>query len=257
VEFDKFDRVCHPKVSYAGMMEYDGDLSIPPDYLVEPPAIDRTVSEYLVHNGVVQLATAETQKFGHVTYFWNGNNSEPFDPELEEWIEVPSDVIGFDKAPAMKAREVCGVVVDALRQGGRGFLRVNFANGDMVGHTGVLEAAVEAMEVVDECVGRLETAVGTAGGTLIVTADHGNSDMMLEVDKSTGEVKIGADGQPVVKTSHTLSPVPWMLTGRGAELFEANPDLERPGLGNLAATLLVLLGFEPPEDYLPPLVVRR
>lgn len=256
-DFDRFDRGRFPAVTFAGMMEYDGDLGIPPLYLVQPPAIARTVSEYLVHNGVAQLATAETQKFGHVTYFWNGNNSEKFDLELEEWVEVPSDVIPFENAPAMKAREVCQVVLDGLDSNRFGFLRVNFANGDMVGHTGVLEAAIEAMETVDGCIGRLEEEIHRVGGTMIVTADHGNLDMMLEIDKKTGEIKLGSDGNPVVKTSHTLSPVPWLLTGKDSDRFEPNPQVERPGLGNLAATLLLLLGFEPPADYLPPLIVKR
>ncbi|MCD4750934.1 MAG: 2,3-bisphosphoglycerate-independent phosphoglycerate mutase, partial [Thermoanaerobaculales bacterium] len=103
-DFSEFDRRRMPSVGYAGMMEYDGDLHIPPQYLVEPPAIAGTVSEYLVHNGVSQLAIAETQKFGHVTYFWNGNRSEKFDPRLEDWIEVPSDKVSFDTRPEMKAR---------------------------------------------------------------------------------------------------------------------------------------------------------
>ena len=256
-EFAHFDRERWPRVEYAGMMEYDGDLRIPEAYLVEPPAISRTVSEYLVHNQVSQLAVAETQKFGHVTYFWNGNNSEKFDAALEEWVEIPSDRLPFEQAPAMKAREVCGVVVDRLAQGRQRFLRVNFANGDMVGHTGVLAAAIAAMEVVDECVGAIERAVAAAGGTLIVTADHGNLDMMWEVDAATGEVKRRADGSPVIKTSHTLNPVPWLLTGAAAGRFEANPAVEHPGLGNLAASLLLLLGFAPPPDYLPALIRPR
>ncbi len=256
-EFDMFDRIRRPAVHYAGMMEYDGDLGIPQRYLVEPPAFDRTVSEYLVHNGVAQLATAETQKFGHVTYFWNGNNSGKFDPELEDWIEIPSDIIPFERAPDMKAREVCQVVIDALATGRYRFLRVNFANGDMVGHTGVLEAAVTALEVVDECVGRLQRAVERVGGTMIVTADHGNSDMMIEVVESTGELKRGSNGEPVVKTSHTLSPVPWLLTGVMADAYTANPAVEQPGLGHVASTILVLLGFQPPADYLPSLIVAK
>jgi 2,3-bisphosphoglycerate-independent phosphoglycerate mutase len=254
--FTRFDRERVPDVVYAGMMEYDGDLGIPPRYLVEPPAISHTVSEYLVHNGVSQLAVAETQKFGHVTYFWNGNNSEKFDPRLEHWVEVPSDNVPFENAPAMRAREVADVVVDDLLGGApHRFIRVNFANGDMVGHTGVLEAAVTAMETVDECVGRIERAVLEVGGTLIVTSDHGNLEMMVEVDRSTGKVKLDEQGLPVIKTSHTLNPVPWMLTGRGADRFVTNPAVEEPGLGNLAATILVLLGLSVPAGYLPPLVV--
>lgn len=252
--FSVFDRERVPDVTYAGMMQYDGDLLIPPRYLVEPPAISRTVSEYLARNGVAQLATAETQKFGHVTYFWNGNNSGKFDPALEEWVEVRSDQVPFETRPEMKAREVCQVVEEALGRGRYRFLRVNFANGDMVGHTGVLEAAVRAMEVVDECVGRLEKATAAAGGTLVVTADHGNLDMMLEVDHATGELKLDREGKPVVKTSHTLSPVPWLLVGKDAVRFHPNPRVSDPGLGNIAATLLLLLGYQAPPDYLPPLV---
>jgi 2,3-bisphosphoglycerate-independent phosphoglycerate mutase len=256
-EFTEFDRERWPRVEYAGMMQYDGDLRIPESYLVEPPAISRTVSEYLVHNGVSQLAVAETQKFGHVTYFWNGNNSEKFDDVLEEWIEVPSDDLPFEFAPAMKAREVCAVVVDHLERRAQRFVRVNFANGDMVGHTGVLAAAVTAIEVVDECVGAIERATAAANGTLIVTADHGNLDMMWEVDAATGEIKRRDDGSPVIKTSHTLNPVPWLLAGAAADRFEAAPGIERPGLGNLAATLLLLLGYAAPQDYLPALVRPR
>jgi 2,3-bisphosphoglycerate-independent phosphoglycerate mutase len=248
-DFAVFDRVRVPDVLYAGMMQYDGDLNLPPNFLVDPPAIRRTVSEYLVHNGVSQLATAETQKFGHVTYFWNGNNSEKFDEQLEEWVEIRSDDVPFETAPEMRAREVCQVVCDRLAEGRHRFLRVNFANGDMVGHTGVLSAAVTAMEVVDECVGVLETAIQAVGGTMIVTADHGNVEMMWEVDRETGLVKRRPDGQPVIKTSHSLNPVPWLLTGDQSSEFEPNPELDRPGLGNIAASLLLLLGFEAPSDY--------
>jgi 2,3-bisphosphoglycerate-independent phosphoglycerate mutase len=253
-DFGEFDRVEVPRTLYAGMMEYDGDLRIPPSFLVSPPAISRTVSEYLVHNGVNQLAVAETQKFGHVTYFWNGNNSEAFDEQLEDWVEVPSDIVPFDTKPEMKASEVCEVVIDDLARRGHRFIRVNFANGDMVGHTGSLQASVRAMEVVDECVGRIEAAVQEAGATLVVTADHGNLDMMWEVDRKTGATKIDEDGIPVIKTSHTLSPVPWILAGADADRFRINDEVEDPGLGNIASTILQLLGFEPPPDYLPSLV---
>jgi 2,3-bisphosphoglycerate-independent phosphoglycerate mutase len=253
--FKEFERERAPDVLYAGMMEYDGDLKIPARFLVSPPAIENTVSEYLVKAGVTQLATAETQKYGHVTYFWNGNNSEKFDDRYEDWVEVPSDVVPFETAPAMKAHEVTRVVSDDLAAQAHRFIRINLANGDMVGHTGKLPAAITAMEVVDECIGKLERAAADAGATMIVTADHGNLDMMWEVDKRSGEVKLDSSGNPVTKTSHTLSPVPWLLTGVGAERYRVNPDIETPGLGNLAATLLLLLGYEKPEDYLPSLVL--
>lgn len=253
-DFDVFERVPNPQVLYAGMMEYDGDLKIPPRFLVSPPAISRTLSEYLVHNGVNQLAVAETQKFGHVTYFWNGNNSVPFDAALEDWIEVPSDNVSFDKKPEMKAREVCEEVIQDLENKAHRFIRVNFANGDMVGHTGSIEAAIQAMEVVDECIGRIEAAVQRAGATMVVTADHGNLDMMWEVDRRTGLIKLDGDGIPVIKTSHTLSPVPWCLVGADTDQFTNNPTVDDPGLANIASTLLTLLGFVAPSDYLPSLV---
>ena len=189
------------------------------------------MSEYLAKAGVSQLAIAETQKFGHVTYFWNGNNSEKFSATDETWIEIPSDRISFDQAPAMKAREVSARLIEELKSGRYRFLRANLANGDMVGHTGSLAAATTAMEVVDECVGLIEAAVKLAGGTLIVTADHGNCDQMVEIDKKTGGCKRDKAGAPVLKTSHTLSPVPWILTGGQAAAFRPNPDLSKPGLG--------------------------
>ncbi len=254
-KFDVFDRGELSDVLFAGMMEYDGDLKIPPLYLVNPPAISRTMSEYLAHNGVSQLAAAETQKFGHVTYFWNGNNSAPFDSTLEEWVEVPSDEGPFDVAPEMKAREVTEVVIEDLCNRGHRFIRVNLANGDMVGHTGSLPASIKAMEVVDECIGHLEEAVREAGATMIITADHGNVDMLFEVDHATGDLKRDPSGNPIIKTSHTLSPVPWCIVGPGARDFRANPEVAEPGLGNIAATIMLMLGYNAPTDYLPPLVL--
>jgi 2,3-bisphosphoglycerate-independent phosphoglycerate mutase len=155
----------------------------------------------------------------------------------------------------MKAREVCDVVIADLRSSGHRFLRANFANGDMVGHTGSLPAAITAVEVVDECVGRILEAVRGAGATLLVTADHGNSDMMWEVDRKSGEVKLDGQGRPMIKTSHTLSPVPLWLVGAGVDDLIVNPAVAEPGLGNIAATILFLLGFQPPASYLPTLVV--
>lgn len=253
-DFDKFDRKIFPDVMYAGMMQYDGDLNLPPNFLVTPPAIKRTTSEYLANNNVMQLAISETQKFGHVTYFWNGNNSEKFSDELEKWIEIPSDVIPFEKAPEMKAYEICEKLIEEMQTGKYRFLRVNFANGDMVGHTGDLKAAIRAMEVVDECVGKIEKTVKDLGATMIITADHGNSDMMLEINKKTGEVKLDQNGEPVKKTSHTLSPVPWILLGKDADKFTANKEVDTPGLANIASSLLTLLGYKPPKDYLESLI---
>ncbi len=248
-DFTAFERRAFPNIVYAGMMEYDGDLHIPPGYLVEPPAIDATVSEYLARNGVSQYAISETQKYGHVTYFWNGNNSAKFDSANEEWVEIPSDKIAFDQAPAMKAPEIAETLEQALRSGRYKFLRVNFANGDMVGHTGSLPAAIQAVQAVDAAVGRLVSVVDELGGTLILTADHGNCEQMIAVEKQSGKPIMGPGGAYKPLTSHTLNPVPFVVHGAGSGCFELNKAVAEPGLGNIAATLLMLLGYEKPEDY--------
>ena len=132
-DFHEFDRVRVPDVFYAGMMQYDGDAQIPKQFLVEPPAIDRTVSQYLCAAGVTSFAISETQKFGHVTYFWNGNNSGYIDERLEEYVEIPSDKVMFDERPWMKAAEITDAVIEAVRSGRYKFIRLNYPNGDMVG----------------------------------------------------------------------------------------------------------------------------
>lgn len=253
-KLEPFSREPDVRVHYAGMMEYDGDLKMPPRYLVEPPAIDRTLSEYLVANQIQQYAISETQKYGHVTYFWNGNNSARFSEELETWAEVPSDVISFDRAPRMKAEPITDALVEAMRLGKYRFLRVNYANGDMVGHTGDLQAAVQAVEAVDESLGRLIEVASETGHTVIITADHGNCDQMIEVDKQGNAVRDRA-GNYLAKTSHTLAPVPFILCGKDAERYEL-AQVSSLGLANLAATVLNLLGLGAPADYLPPIVRR-
>jgi 2,3-bisphosphoglycerate-independent phosphoglycerate mutase len=248
-----FERGPLPDVAYAGMMQYDGDLKLPEHYLVSPPAIDRTVGEYLAKNGVAQLACSETQKFGHVTYFWNGNRSGKFDDERERYIEIPSDTLPFEQRPWMKAAEITDAVVDAIASGEWRHVRLNYANGDMVGHTGVLESSILAVEAVDLCVGRLVEAVRRADGALVVTADHGNADQMFERDKKSGEVLRDASGVPRSKTSHTLNRVPIHVWAPSTSVAMAS--VESPGLANIAATLLHLLGLERPEGYEPSLIV--
>ncbi len=245
--FASFDRVRWPQVRFAGLMQYDGDLKIPPHFLVEPSVIDRSMGELLAAAGVSQLACAETQKFGHVTFFWNGNRSGMFDPEYEEYIEVPSAPPPFDRRPQMKAREVTDAVLAALaRSCPPRFVRINYANGDMVGHTGNLQASVRAVECVDQMLGELLAAVAAAGGAALVTADHGNADQMLRIDRNSGEYLDEA------LTSHTLNRVPlYLFDPEGGRTLQA---LENASLGNIAATALELLGFQPPEDYLPSLL---
>ncbi|MBU1070544.1 2,3-bisphosphoglycerate-independent phosphoglycerate mutase [Myxococcota bacterium] len=248
---DKFDRGRVPEVMYAGMMEYDGDLHIPPRYLVSPPAIAETLGEYLAHAGLRSYATAETQKYGHVTYFWNGNRSGRFSDELETYVEIPSDLVPFEQRPWMKSAEVCDGILAAIASGKHDYIRANFANGDMVGHTGVFRSATVAIESVDLALSRIIPAVKKAGGVLIVTADHGNADEMFMTKK--GKVETDAAGEPVPKTAHTLNPVMYLIYDPAGR-WTVDADVTAPGIGNNAATVLNLLGFEAPENYLHTLV---
>jgi 2,3-bisphosphoglycerate-independent phosphoglycerate mutase len=232
--FDKFDRGAMPKVLYAGMLEYDGDLHIPHKYLVNPPQIRNTLTELLVENGINEYACSETQKYGHVTYFWNGNRSEKFSEELETWQEVPSDVRSFDECPWMKGTEITDLVIAAIESGKYGFIRCNFPNGDMVGHTGNLYATEIAVETVDLCLTRILKACDEHNCILVVTADHGNSDQMLEKNKK---------GVVSVRTAHSLRPVPFIIHDKD-ERHEM--DTESPfGLANVAPTVVELLGLKP------------
>ncbi|MDJ0975583.1 MAG: 2,3-bisphosphoglycerate-independent phosphoglycerate mutase [Planctomycetota bacterium] len=250
-DFDAFERVGRPQVTYAGMLEYDGDLHIPSRYLVEPPAIANTSGEYLAAAGVTTLAISETQKFGHVTYFWNGNRSGYFDEALETYIEVPSDVVPFEQRPWMKAAEITDELLRQMQTGRFQNVRVNFANGDMVGHTGHYEATRVAVEAVDLALERILEVVDAMQGVLILTADHGNAEEMYAVDKKTGEVQRGPDGVPASKTSHSLNPVPFVLYDNqsgGQIRIRENAEF---GLANLTATIVNLLGYAAPEMWEP------
>lgn len=252
--FTAFDRGRVPRVLFAGMMQYDGDLQLPTHTLVAPPAIDHTMSQWLAQSGVHQLAISETQKYGHVTYFWNGNRSGAFDPTTETYIEVPSDVAPFEERPWMKAAEITDRLIAEINTRHHAFLRVNYPNGDMVGHTGSFAAAQQAVEAVDLQLARLLRATEAAGGVLLVTADHGNADEMFQLDKR-GTALRTADGTPLVKTSHTLAPVPLALWDPSRQRRLATPDdVARPELGHVAATCLELLGFLPPAEYMPSLL---
>jgi 2,3-bisphosphoglycerate-independent phosphoglycerate mutase len=277
-DFPHFDRGERPDVLYAGMMEYDGDMHVLSRYLVEPPAIDRTLTEHLAASGVAQLAIAETQKYGHVTYFWNGNCAGLYDPErgayvdvpaslvdhdtyvalvrrsdLETHVEIDSDRVPFERRPWMKAAEVTDALIDEIETGRYRFARVNYANGDMVGHSGDREAAIVAMSAVDLCLGRLLEVVDETEGALLLLADHGNADEMYMIDKRTGDFDLGEDGTPKPKTSHTLNPVSCVLYAPSLGVT-LDPDVPTPGLSNIAATVLGLLGFCAPEGYDPTLL---
>jgi 2,3-bisphosphoglycerate-independent phosphoglycerate mutase len=241
--FDKFDRGGKHGAVYAGMLQYDGDLALPKRYLVSPPDIENTLSELLVKNNVRQYAVSETQKYGHVTYFWNGNRSGKFSETLETFREIPSDRVSFDERPWMKSADITDDVIAAIESGKYDFIRCNFPNGDMVGHTGNLAATVTGVETVDLSLGRLIHVCDEYGVTLIVTADHGNADEMLEKDKK---------GNLTVRTAHSLNPVPFIIHDKG-ERHElkggGSPEAPAFGLANVAPTVAALLGIVPPACW--------
>ena len=249
-DFKAFDRVRVPKVYYAGMLEYDGDAHIPSHYLVNPPEISNTMSEYLVATGIPELAISETQKYGHVTYFWNGNRSGKFSEELETYIEVPSDVVPFEQRPWMKCAEITDRLIECLESGKYKYLRVNFPNGDMVGHTGNFLATECSMEALDLQLARILPVIERLHGAAIITADHGNADEMYEIDKKTGAPKVDANGNRKAKTSHTLNPVPCIVFDPGYDgRYTVKVGKEGFGLSALAATTVKLLGYEPPAMW--------
>lgn len=226
-EFDKFDRKRVPNVKYAGMLQYDGDLKLPEHFLVNPPHITNTLAETLIANDKSSFAISETQKYGHVTYFWNGNKSEKFSETLETFVEVQGDKVTFDQRPWMKSAEITDTVIEAIESGKYDFIRLNFPNGDMVGHTGDFLATVISVEAVDLALGRLMPVVKKNDATLIVLADHGNSDEM-------------SDAKGNIKTAHSLNPVPFIVYNKDVELKTTGGF----GLANVAATVTDLMDLE-------------
>ena len=239
--FDKFDRIRYPKVYYAGLLEYDSEVKIPKHFLTLPPNIKHTLTEELCKYNINEYAVSETQKFGHVTYFWNGNRIDKFDENLETYEEVPSDIISFDKAPKMKSYEITDKLIDAINSRKYDFLRLNYPNGDMVGHTGNYDATIIAMEAVDENIGRIMKTVDNYDDTiLIVVADHGNCEEMYQ------------DENKKSKTSHTLNKVPFIIYGNNIDNIKIKTG--EYGLANLASTITTILGIKPNENWLESIV---
>ena len=252
--FDSFNRKRFPKMLYAGMMQYDGDLHLPTNYLVPPPLIERTSGEYFAKNGLRTFACSETQKFGHVTFFWNGNRSGYFDEALETFVQIPSDNCQFNEKPLMKAREITAAGKEAMISGKYDVVRVNYANPDMVGHTGDLAATIAACEECDACLKELLDLVDELGGVFLVTADHGNADDMVQRSKKKECLK-DADGKPLPLTSHTLAPVPVAIGGPGLPAsVELRDDLPEAGLANITGTYINLMGYLAPDEMEPSLV---
>jgi len=242
--FDGFDREPRPDVVYAGMLQYDGDLKLPKRFLVNPPKIHDTLSELLIANGLRQYAVSETQKYGHVTYFWNGNRSGKFSEELEDFKEIPSDNVSFDERPWMKCADITDDLISVIKSKKYDFIRCNFPNGDMVGHTGNLDAVITAMSALDLMLTRLVKVCEDEGVTLVVTADHGNADEMLEKNKK-GEIQ--------VRTAHSLNPVPFIIVDKDREIkFGEGPY----GLANVAPTVADLFGLKAPDCWEPSMLEK-
>lgn len=236
-DFTAFNRGPKPDVCFAGMLQYDGDLKLPARFLVNPPEITNTLSEVLVAAGLNQYAVSETQKYGHVTYFWNGNKSEKFSEELETFKEIPSDKVSFDERPWMKSADIVDDLIEAIKSKKYDFLRCNFPNGDMVGHTGSLDATIIGVESVDIGLARLIKVCDEYGVTMLVTADHGNADEMLEKNKK---------GEVAVRTAHSLNPVPFIIYDKDTTYTIKDGKY---GLANVAPTVVKMLGLTAPDCW--------
>lgn len=229
------------KCLFAGVMQYDAEIGLPKRFLVQPPAIKNGLTEWLCKYGVRQFSVTETVKFGHLTYFFNGNRALPVDKNLETWHEIKSDVIDFNKRPEMKANEICDAVIKAIESDNFDFIKLNFPNPDMVGHTGDFDATVSACRVVDDCLGNLIKCCEKHRVNFVVTSDHGNAEEMLY-----------ADGRP--RSSHTNNLVPFVVLGFGGNVLgEAVGGM---GLTNIAASLCALLGVPISEKFNPKLFGR-
>ncbi|MCM1404175.1 MAG: 2,3-bisphosphoglycerate-independent phosphoglycerate mutase [Prevotella sp.] len=229
---------------FAGILQYDAELNLPQNYLCEPPVINHTLTAWLCQHGVRQYTVTETVKFGHMTYFFNGNKSAPLDPKLETWLEIPSDKLNnlYDKAPQMKAVEITDKLLENIESGNFDFLKCNLPNPDMVGHTGNFDAAVTACRTVDDCVGRLYAACQKHHVNLIITADHGNAEEMTD-----------ANGK--VKTSHTNNLVPCVICPFATPTATlADTTAGKFGLTNLAATICDLLGLPADPHFNPSMI---
>ncbi len=243
--FPHFDRGPRPDVLYAGMTTYDEDTGLPPLTLVAAGGVKNPFGKRVLEWGLDQFRLAETQKYAHVTFFYNGGYRQPLDPKHEEYALIPSDKIdSFAKAPVMKAREIGQKARELILSRRFGFGLINFANADMVGHTGNIAAAIQGVEAVDQALGTIIAAVAQAGGTCLVTADHGNADEMISLNPTTGR------REP--NTRHTLNPVPVVLFDpayRVGDYALKACDAEKPNtLSMLAATHSILLGREPDSD---------
>ncbi|MCQ2570978.1 MAG: 2,3-bisphosphoglycerate-independent phosphoglycerate mutase [Candidatus Saccharibacteria bacterium] len=238
-DFEFFDRVRRPNVRFVGMTEYNEDLHVPQYTLVQTPEFKHSLAKYLSGAGFRQYAISETVKFGHITYYFNGNSYDKIPGEVEE--EVASYKEPFNTRPWMKSAEITDKLVAAIESGEYDFLRVNYPGGDMVGHFGELEPTIIAMESIDVCLKRIVEAVNKLGGITIITADHGNAEELID-----------EHGSP--KTSHTTNKIPFALVDETDNRNQYQIKQGEFGLANVASTIADLLGVEPDEAWLPSII---
>ena len=238
-DFDKFDRVRRPDVYFAGMTEYNEDLHVPAHVLVGSPVFGTTLTEYLATKGIKQYAISETVKFGHMTYYFNGNSYHVPDGEVD--VEIPSYTEPFNTRPWMRCAEITDKLIEAIESEQYNFLRVNYPGGDMVGHFAEMEPTIAAMEAIDISLKRIIEAVNKLGGVTIITADHGNAEELAD-----------EDGMP--KTSHTTNRVPCIFVDDTENANKYRLSLGDRGLANLASTIAIMLGQDPHESWLPPII---
>jgi 2,3-bisphosphoglycerate-independent phosphoglycerate mutase len=230
-DFSSFDRGAPPKLSaYVCMCQYEQQLNLPIAF--PPQSLKMILGEYLAENGLAQFRTAETEKYAHVTFFFNGGREEPFPREERRLVPSPKDVPTYDLKPGMSAEQVADGVCSAIEKEAYAFVLANFANPDMVGHTGVLPAAIEAVDVIDHCLHRIINSARAHGTAVVITADHGNCETMID-----------ENGQP--HTAHTTNPVPFIVVDerqKGARLRDDGR------LCDVAPTLLALMGLPVPKE---------
>ena len=243
-----FERYRCPEVMFAGMTQYDQDNQIPPDYLVGTPVVEEPFGKRILELGLKQFRLSETQKFAHVTFFYNGGYREPLDPLQENYHFIASDKIpSFAERPAMKAPGISKKAVEFINSGEYQYGLINFANADMVGHTGDFQATVRAVEAVDSALDNIVRAIDAVNGLLVITADHGNADEML-ISNQNETLEIS--------TKHSLNPVPFLIYD---PLYNGDYRLKPFGqeynnnLSNIAATNFLLLGQAVPDDLAPSL----
>jgi len=227
-DFTGFERKARPKLSaFATMTRYDMNFDLP--VLFPPVSLDRILGQIVSEEGLTQLRTAETEKYAHVTYFFNGGQETPFPGEDRELLPSPKDVPTYDFKPEMSVFKVTDTLVAALEAGKYDLVVCNFANLDMVGHTGIIPAAIKACEAVDQCLGRVMDVVAAREGTLLVTADHGNAEDMLDESGN-------------VKTSHSLNPVPFVYVG------PRKVTVRNGRLADVAPTILDIMNLPKPAE---------